>query len=142
MLIGIDRLMADSCRAPVERYRTHTLRGENVEDRSPTHPLAQNLAGRIIRADPFDPSNSKDNWAMITSRNTTTAGKYGLQPGRTVFGDAERTQEEEFLHEGIHQSLEERKALGFFGSRRMDKDPGDHQDAYNNAANSFLGPGQ
>lgn len=104
--------------------------------------VAQNLAGRIIKADPFHPSNPKDNWAMITSGNTTTVGKYGLQPGRTVFGDAERTQEEEFLHEGIHQSLEENKALGFFGSRRMDRDPEDHQDAYNDAANSFLGPGQ
>ena len=104
--------------------------------------VAKNLAGRIIRADPFDPSNSKDNWAMITSHNTTTVGKYGLQPGRTVFGDAERTQEEEFLHEGIHQSSEERKALGFFGQIRMGNDQDAHQDAYNDAANSFLGPSQ
>jgi len=104
--------------------------------------VAQNLAGRVIRVDPFDPSNSKDNWAMITSHNTTTVGKYGLQPGRTVFGDAERTQEEEFLHEGIHQSSEERKALGFFGQIRMGHDQNAHQDAYNDAANSFLGPNQ
>jgi len=104
--------------------------------------VAQNLAGRIIRADPFDPGNPKDNWAMITSHNTTTVGKYGLQPGRTVFGDAERTQEEEFLHEGIHQSHEEWEALGIFGSIRMGNDQAAHQDSYNDAANSFLGPGQ
>lgn len=104
--------------------------------------VAQNLAGRIIRVDPFDPSNPKDNWAMITSRNTTTVDKAGLQPGHTVVGDAERTQEFYFLHEGIHQSPEEREALGFFGLRRMSKDQDAHQDSYNAAASSFLGPGQ
>jgi hypothetical protein len=74
--------------------------------------VTKNLAGRIIRADPFDPSNSK------------------------------RTQEEEFLHEGLHQSSEERKALGFFGKIRMGHDQNDHQDAYNDAANSYLEPSQ
>ncbi|BDU22511.1 RHS repeat-associated core domain-containing protein [Dyella sp. GSA-30] len=104
--------------------------------------VAQNLVGRVIRADPFNPSNPADNWAMITSHNTTTVGKYGLQPGHTVFGDAERTQEEEFLHEGIHQSHEESKALGISGAIRMGNDQAAHQDSYNDAANSFLEPNQ
>jgi hypothetical protein len=59
-----------------------------------------------------------------------------------MFGDAERTQEEEFLHEGIHQSSEERKALGFFGQIRMSNDQDAHQDACNGAANSIFGPSQ
>jgi hypothetical protein len=71
-----------------------------------------------------------------------SVGKYGLQPGRTVFGDAERTQEKEFLHEGIHQSSEERKALGVFWQIRRGNDQDAHQDAYNDAVNFILGPSQ
>jgi hypothetical protein len=66
----------------------------------------------------------------------------GLQPGRTVVGSAESMQVIDFLHEGIYQSPGERKALGFFGLPRMSKDQDAHQDAYNDAASSFLGPGQ
>lgn len=98
--------------------------------------VAKNLGGRIISVDP------DDSGAMYTLRNTTTVGKAGLQPGRTVVGDAERTQEVDFLHEGIHRSHEEREALGIFGSRRMSNDQDAHQDTYNAAASLFLGPNQ
>ncbi|WP_266158630.1 RHS repeat-associated core domain-containing protein [Dyella silvatica] len=98
--------------------------------------VAQNLGGRIIRADPVESG------AMDTQGNTTTVDKAGLQPGRTAVGDAERTQEFYFLHEGIHRSSEERKALGFFGLNRMANDQDAHQDSYDAAASSFLGPNQ
>lgn len=98
--------------------------------------VAQNLGGRIISVEP------SESGAMYTMRNTTHVEQAGLQPGRTVVGDAERTQEIDFLHEGIHQSPEERKALGFFGLRRMANDQDAHQDTYNDAASSFLGPSQ
>lgn len=98
--------------------------------------VAQNLGGRIISVEPSEPG------AMYTKRNTTHVEQLGLQPGRTVVGDAGRTQEVDFLHEGIHRSPEERKALGFFGLRRMADDQDAHQDSYNDAASSFLGPNQ
>jgi RHS repeat-associated protein len=98
--------------------------------------VAQNLVGRVISVEP------SESGAMYTKRNTTHVEQLGLQPGRTVVGDAERTQEIDILHEGIHQSSEERKALGFFGLRRMANDQDAHQDAYNDAASSFLGQSQ
>ena len=98
--------------------------------------VAQNLGGRIISVEP------SESGAMYTKGNTTHVEQAGLQPGRTVVGDAERTQEVDFLHEGIHRSPEERDALGFFGLRRMANDQYGHQDAYNDAASSFLGPSQ
>lgn len=98
--------------------------------------VAQNLAGRIIRADPVESG------AMDTQGNTTTVEQAGLQPGRTIRGDAERTQEFEFLHEGIHRSREERSALGWRGLLQMGADQDAHQDSYNAAATSFLGPNQ
>ena len=98
--------------------------------------VAQNLGGRIVRVDPFESG------AMYTQGNTTTVQKAGLEPGLTILGNAERTQEIEILHEGIHQSRDERKALGISGSRQMEKDQDSHQDPYNAAANSFLEPNQ
>lgn len=98
--------------------------------------VAKNLAGRIIKVNPLESG------AMYTSRNTTTVGQAGMHPGRTILGDAERTQEAYFLHEGIHRSQEERKALGIIGLWRMDKDQDSHQDTYNAAATSFLEPNQ
>ncbi|MFC3650185.1 RHS repeat-associated core domain-containing protein [Dyella humi] len=98
--------------------------------------VAENLGGRIISVDPLESG------AMDTKRNTTTVDQAGIQPGRTVVGDAERTQEVYFLHEGIHRSHEERKALGITGLWQMDKDQDSHQGPYNAAANSFLEPNQ
>ena len=98
--------------------------------------VAQNLGGRIISVEP------SESGAMYTKGNTTHVEQAGLHPGRTVVGDAERTQEVDFLHEGIHRSHEERKALGLFGLWQMDKDEVSHQDPYNAAANSFLEPNQ
>jgi hypothetical protein len=59
---------------------------------------------------------------MDTQGNTTTVEQAGLQPGRTVVGNAERTQEFYFLHEGIHRSREERSALGWRGLLQMGAD--------------------
>lgn len=98
--------------------------------------VAQNLAGRRISVEP------SESGAMYTQRNTTHVEQAGLQPGRTIYGDAERTQQVEFLHEGIHQSRDEWKALGISGSWQMNNDQDAHQDRYNTAANSFLEPDQ
>ncbi|BDU19972.1 RHS repeat-associated core domain-containing protein [Dyella sp. GSA-30] len=98
--------------------------------------VAQNLGGRIVSVDP------SESGAMYTEGNKTHVEQAGLQPGRTIFGDAERTQEVELLHEGIHRSPEERKALGWRGLSQMDKDQDSHQAPYNAAANSFLEPNQ
>jgi len=98
--------------------------------------IAQNLGRRVISVDP------SESGAMYTQRNTTHVEQAGLQPGRTIYGDAERTQQVEFLHEGIHQSRDEWKALGISGSWQMNKDQDSHQGAYNDAADSFLEPSQ
>jgi RHS repeat-associated protein len=98
--------------------------------------VAQNLGGRIISVEP------SESGAMYTKHNTTHVEQLGLQPGRTVVGDAERTQEVDFLHEGIHRSREERSALGWRGLLQMGADQDAHQDSYNDAASSFLGPNQ
>jgi RHS repeat-associated protein len=98
--------------------------------------VAQNLGGRIVSVEP------SESGAMYTKGNMTHVEHAGLQPSRTIFGDAERTQEVELLHEGIHRSPEERKALGWRGLSQMDKDQDSHQDPYNAAANSFLEPNQ
>lgn len=98
--------------------------------------VAQNLGGRIVSVEPSVPG------AMYTKGNTTHVEQAGLQPGRTIFGDGERTQEVYFLHEGIHRSHEEGKSLGIIGLWQMDKDQDSHQDPYNAAANSFLEPNQ
>ncbi len=98
--------------------------------------VAKNLGGRIVSVEP------SESGAMYTKGNTTHVEQAGLQPGRTIFGDAERTQEVDFLHEGIHRSHEERNALGITGLWQMDKDQDSHQDPYNAAANSFLEPNQ
>lgn len=98
--------------------------------------VAKNLGGRIISVEP------SESGAMYTQHNTTHVEQAGLQPGRTIFGDAKRTQEVYFLHEGIHRSPEEKKDLGRSGLSQMDKDQDPHQDPYNAAANSFLEPNQ
>lgn len=98
--------------------------------------VAQNLGGRIFSVEP------SESGAMYTKGDTTHVEQLGLHPGRTIRGDEERTQEFEILHEGIHRSPEERKALGFFGLRRMANDQDAHQDTYDAAASSFLGPSQ
>lgn len=98
--------------------------------------VAKNLAGRIVGVDPADSG------AMYTLGNTTIVGNAGLHPGRTVIGDEEMTQQSYFLHEGIHHSHEERKALGIFGTIRMSRDQTAHQDPYNAAASLFLEPNQ
>jgi RHS repeat-associated protein len=98
--------------------------------------VAQNLGGRIVSVEP------SESGVMYTEGNKTHVEQAGLQPGRTIFGDAERTQEVDLLHEGIHRSHEERKALGLIGLWRMDKDQDSHQDPYNAAASSFLEPNQ
>jgi hypothetical protein len=80
--------------------------------------------------------------AINAQRNTTTVEKAGIQPGRTVVGDAERTQEVDFYMKGFIRSREERNALGWRGLLQMSADQDAHQDAYNDAASSFLGPSQ
>lgn len=98
--------------------------------------VANNLAVRIIRVDPFNSG------AMDTEGHTTNVDQFGIHPGRTVLGSEERTREIDFLHEGIHRTAEERKALGFFGLLRMANDQDPHQDPYNAAAATLLGPEQ
>jgi len=98
--------------------------------------VAKNLGGRIISVDP------SESGAMYTQHNTTHVEQAGLHPGRTAVGDAERTQEVDFLHEGIHRSHEERSALGWRGLLQMGADQDAHQNAYNDAASSFLGQNQ
>lgn len=96
--------------------------------------VAKNLASRVINVAPFEKG------AMYTSGNKTTVEAAGVQPGRTIFGDANRTRKMEFLHEGIHRSSEEKRAIGISGLIRMGVDQDAHQDSYNAAADSFLGP--
>jgi RHS repeat-associated protein len=96
--------------------------------------IANNMAVRVINVDP------SESGAMNTVGNTTTVDKSAIQPGRTIFGNADRTRQVEFLHEAIHQSREEDKALGRSGLIQMGVDQDAHQAPYNAAANSFLGP--
>jgi RHS repeat-associated protein len=98
--------------------------------------VAQNLGGRIMSVEP------SESGAMYTQSHKTHVEQAGIQPGRTVLGSAERTQEIYILHEGIHESSEERKALGRSGLSQMEKDQDSHQDPYNAAASSFLEPNQ
>nr|WP_239535861.1 RHS repeat-associated core domain-containing protein [Dyella kyungheensis] len=98
--------------------------------------IAKSLAERKMNID------GGQDGAMTTDGNTTTIQKSGLTPGTTVIGSPEKTQEMYFLHEGIHRTSEERKALGWSGLRQMDQDQDAHQSTYNAAAISFMGDGQ
>jgi uncharacterized protein RhaS with RHS repeats len=100
--------------------------------------IAQSLAARTMVANPF--SNVG---AMNTPNNgLTNINRAGINTrGPTAFGDASRTRSMEFLHEGIHGSREEARALGrdlsSLGGNPMSSD---HQNSYNDAADDILGP--
>jgi RHS repeat-associated protein len=96
--------------------------------------IAKNLAKREMNVDPSDEG------AMATSGSTTTVEKLGIQPALSIYGNSERTQKMELLHEGIHDSREESKALGISGDIQMGVNQDDHQQSYDDAASSFLGP--
>jgi len=134
---GVEKALTTAVNAAAGSGKTQpisfTSRGTTYSFSISGTSVSQNLAKRIISVEPFESG------AMYTQRNTTHVEQAGLQPGRTILGGAERTQEVEFLHEGIHQSSEEWKALGMRGSIRMGNDQDAHQDAYNDAASSFLG---
>lgn len=100
--------------------------------------IAQSLAARTMVVNPF--SNVG---AMNTPNNRlTNVNRAGINPGAmTTWGNADRTRAKEFLHDGIHGSREEARALG--GSlSNLGREPlsSDHQDSYNDAADDILGP--
>lgn len=100
--------------------------------------IAASLAARTMVANPF--SNVG---AMNTPNNgLTNVNRAGINPGAmTTWGNADRTRAKEFLHDGIHGSREEARALG--GSlHNLGREPlsSDHQDSYNAAADDILGP--
>lgn len=99
--------------------------------------IAESLAARTMVANPFGNVG-----AMNTPNNRlTNVDRYGINPpAPTAYGDAERTRSMEFLHEGIHGSREEARALGSTGLDQLGRNPNDHQDSYNHAANDMLGP--
>jgi RHS repeat-associated protein len=100
--------------------------------------IAANLAARTMKVNRFSNVGG-----MNTPNNRlTNVNRYGINPpAPTAFGNAERTRSMEFLHEGIHGSREEARALG----RHLD-DLGraatkhDHQGEYNRVADDILGP--
>jgi hypothetical protein len=71
--------------------------------------IAEALAARTMVTNPFGNFG-----AMNTPNNRlTNVDRYGINPpAPTAYGDAERTRSMEFLHEGIHGSREEARALG------------------------------
>ena len=99
--------------------------------------IAESLAARTMVANPFGNVG-----AMNTPNNRlTNVDRYGINPpAPTAYGDAERTRSMEFLHEGIHGSREEARTLGSTGLDRLGRNPNDHQDSYNHAADDILGP--
>ena len=100
--------------------------------------IAESLAARTMVANPF--SNVG---AMNTPNNgLTNINRAGLNPGAmTTWGDTDRTRAKEFLHDGIHGSREEARALGRNLSN-LGREPlsSAHQDSYNAAADDILGP--
>ncbi|HET7931094.1 MAG TPA: RHS repeat-associated core domain-containing protein [Rhodanobacteraceae bacterium] len=110
--------------------------------------IASQLAGRNMIIDAFD-SDTKSAMNTVGSTGYTNIHAAGIDPTqghpgwRTDFGNADRTRQVEFLHEGIHGSPEEAqgfgKALPGLGREPLSTE---HVIPYNNAAVDILGPNQ
>ena len=110
--------------------------GKNYSFSISSGKIAQALAARTVQVNPRGTVG-----AMNTPNNRlTNVNRAGINPAAlTEFGDADRTRQMEFLHDGIHGSREEARALGPAGLDRLGRNPNDHQHSYNHAADDILG---
>lgn len=100
-----------------------------------TGTIAKNLISRNVIVNP----NSFVGMMNTSNSITTSVNNSAINTGRTRWESAERTRARGFLHDAIHQTPEEMRALcpnpNWGGALQND-----HQDEYNKVADDILGP--
>ncbi|THD06342.1 RHS repeat-associated core domain-containing protein [Rhodanobacter lindaniclasticus] len=136
---GVERSLTNGVNAAASSGKTVSISvrsgGSTFTFKISGAKVAQNLAGRSMVVDP----NGHSFGAMYSpNRYYTYINKSGINPAHnTRYGNADRTRSVEFLHEGIHWSVEELRGFGN-ALPILGTDPAAHQKAYNDAASELL----